>query len=77
MCRHTAWIWSIRKGVSIAVMSITVATVEALLMLEYRLVKGEIAIGRPGACIINTLLVCATGVLMSPAAAAVDLFDVN
>ena len=80
MCRRIAWSWSISEGVSIDVSSNTGGMVEALLKLEYRLIKGlcllEIAIDRPGACSSNTLLVCVIGLLLSSAAAAaaVDLF---
>ena len=55
--------------------------IEPLLILEYRLIEElcllEVAVGRPGACTSNTLLVCAIGLLLSSAAAAaagVDLF---
>ena len=80
MCRRIAWSWSISEGVSIDVSSNTGGMVEALLKLEYRLIKGvcllEIAIDRPGACSSNTLLVCVIGLLLSSAAAAaaVNLF---
>mmetsp|Transcript_2283 Transcript_2283/g.4174 ORF Transcript_2283/g.4174 Transcript_2283/m.4174 type:complete len:103 (-) Transcript_2283:38-346(-) len=80
MCRRIAWSWSISEGVSIDVSSNTGGMVEALLKLEYRLIKGlcllEIAIDRPGACSSNTLLVCVIGLLLS-SAAAVDLFVVR
>jgi len=80
MCRRIAWSWSISEGVSIDVLSNTGGMVEALLKLEYRLIKGlcllEIAIDRPGACSSNTLLVCVIGLLLS-SAAAVDLFVVQ
>ena len=83
MCSHIAWSLSIiTKGVSIVVSSDTVAVVEALLILEYQSIsKGlcslNVAINRPSSCIINTLLVCVIGLLLSPAAAAVELFVVD
>ena len=86
MCSHIAWSLSIiTKGVSIVVSSDTVAVVEALLILEYQSIsKGlcslNVAINRPSSCIINTLLVCVIGLLLSSAAAAaaaVDLFVVR
>jgi len=80
MCRRIAWSWSISEGVSIDVLSNTGGIIEALLKLEYRLIKGlcllEIAIDRPGTCSNNTLLVCVIGLLLH-SAAAVDLFVVR
>ena len=74
MCRRITWSWNIiTKGVSIVISSDTVAVVEALLMLEYQLIEGlcllNVAINQPGPCIINTLLVCVIGLLLSPAVA--------
>ena len=55
-----------------------ISMIEPLLILEYRLIEElcllEVAVGRPGACTSNTLLVCAIGLLLSSAAAAVNLF---
>ena len=82
MCRRIAWSWSIiTKGILIVVSSdTTVAVIEVLLVIEYRLIKGlrllEVAASRLGACSINTLLVCVVGLLLSSAAAVV-LFVAN
>ena len=75
MCRRIAWSWSISEGVSIDVSSNTGGMIEALLKLEYRSIEGlyllKAAVGRPGACSSNTLLVCVIGLLLGSAAAAV------
>jgi len=52
--------------------------IEALLKLEYRSIEGlyllKAAVGRPGACSSNTLLVCVIGLLLGSAAAAAAVF---
>ena len=59
-----------------------ISMIEPLLILEYRLIEElcllEVAVGRPGACSSNTLLVCVIGLLLSSATAtAAVLFVVN
>ena len=76
MCRLIALSWSIiTKAVLILFLSDTVAVIDALLLLEYRLITGG-DVGHPGACSSNTLFVCVIDLLLSPAA-VVNLFVVN